>query len=1341
MTHSRRSAQPELPGTASPDSRGGVRWVAPVGSTIPRTDDGLLDLEALDSVWYTGDRPRQSDELMGIDQSYVLLAPGGAGKTTLIEALQAEEPFCTSIDLRLHSHHSIAELVDLIPTSASPPGGMQPTTVFVDSIDEALQIDPNIGYVLVKLVSHPRLAHVAWRFACRPSSWTIDLADGMCTALSGFAELELLPLSLLDLQGLAQGDAENFLRDAQLAGLTRLLALPLHAVNLLHDWRTRGRMPANRSEAMQHAITRLLTETSSTRAAEELDGQRRQLVAERLAATSIFCNVRSYAPKSSTNEQDSSMTVSSLPTQEEPDLAGSPLIPGHFREVLGTGLFAAAGHGTVTFAHQSYTEFLAARYLIRRSVSGQRLVSLLGADINGIAPGPMIDVLGWLLALHATVPDKLIASNAEQLLGTTGLEVVDDQVRERIVEALLAAAANGTIDHGWRSETSVLAHPELASQLHNAAQEASNPSVAYWICRIARQCATEEATDDLFEIAFNSSWPDVVRAEAVKAFAAVASRNRLSQLAPLLYLSADEDPLDEILAATLRVLLPDAVESDRIRAALRPRRVSNYIGAYRIILSELPALLPDSDVVSTFTDALARRPQQSDHAFDDLLTGLLRRAWEIRDSAVAEALGRALGSDRLGFPPSLRREGLPWDVDDDPELRRIMAVAALAAHEDAFAAVYDLRILTASDLVWLVDWIGHDAPPEALEASRIVLRHLAWHPADAEAADSILELGEDHPAYEAISNFQGSDDIDTRPDWIAREIEYARSLPTEAESASDVREALTQARVDISRWWHVVAALADLARADAEQLLEWDLTSRALWPALSAAEQEEILRLGLNYISWRNPSVSSWENRQTLTLDIAMPDWAAVFLLATLAVHRPSLLADVELTTWVTWAPAITAMPSYLKGGSWQRETRDAAPEAGREAIDTAFRERLREAADATLDYHPLANFTDHRHIAIVEGIALNTDLPANRRSAALATLGEHAPMRALDIAREALNDDTVPPAVLTTLARLAPEELLARWFTENRPMELEYLRDVNIEYLSNDSVSALAVRLIDQFPMANDPDDLAIVGSSTPESTARWIRTRLLQAMAGRGMVASLDSLGRGRPPTDSEYIQHLLREARIHEASASWNPLQPTTFFKLVASGDARLVRDSAALQTLLLEKIGEIQDDARHRATFRSLWDGEPGVAGASPKSEDTISDWLADQLRLRLQPRVAVDREIQVTRHKEAGIGTRIDITATAGGTHVARVVFEAKHVNNTGLTAAIDDQLVQRYMSPAAVEYSIYIVYWTAPKLRPPSWTRKYQDAEALTETLHAQAKHHLPHKHIEVILFDIGPAI
>ena len=382
---------------------GVIRWVAPVSSKIPRTKHGLLDSAMLSHDWYTGDRPRRSDELIGKRSSYVLLAAGGAGKTTLVDDLKGREPASTSLDLRLHGRHSFTELLSLLPSGTSSPTETLRTTVFIDSVDEALLLDPNIGYTLVKLVSQPGLDHIAWRFACRPSSWTVDLTDGLSAALPGFEELELLPLSLEEVREMANTDADDFLEAVKRADFTRLLALPQHASNLLHDWRSSHRMPANRSEAMQHAVTRMLTETSNTRPPVTLDDQRRQLIAERLAATSMFCSIGSYAlrpvrPIADDGIGPSSIPVSSLPTHIEPDLAGSPLTVTDIGEVLGTALFTAAGQGAVTFTHQSYTEFLAAAYLVRRGVTGQRLVSVLGADINGLVPGPMIEILGWLLA-------------------------------------------------------------------------------------------------------------------------------------------------------------------------------------------------------------------------------------------------------------------------------------------------------------------------------------------------------------------------------------------------------------------------------------------------------------------------------------------------------------------------------------------------------------------------------------------------------------------------------------------------------------------------------------------------------------------------------------------------------------------------------------------------------------------------------------------------------------------------------------------------------------------------------------------------------------------------------
>lgn len=1318
-----------------------VRWVASVDEKIPRTQHGLLDSETLSRDWYAGDRPRRSDDLVGSRNSYALLAPGGAGKTTLVKDLQRREPASTSIDLRLHGRQSFTELLNLLP-SGSPPGTPQ-TTVFIDSVDEALQLDPNIGYVLVKLVSHSDLDHIAWRFACRPSSWTVDLTDGLSAALPGFEVLELLPLGLPELREMAGEDADDFLEAVEQTGLMGLLTHPLQASNLLQDWRASRRMPADRSVAMQHAVARMLTETSSTRPPGELDDQRRRLIAERLAATSMFCSVGRYSlrpaqPAADEGNGSSSIPVSSLPTHIEPDLAGFPLTVTDVREVLGTAMFSAAGESGVAFSHQSYAEFLAAAYLDRRGVTGQRLISLLGADTNGLVPGSMIEVLGWLLASGAPIPDVLIAENAKQLLGTAGLELVNDQVRERIVAALLRGAEIGTIDEGWRVDTSVLSHPGLATQLHEAAENASNLWVIYWVCHISRQCTVHETTDDLLAIAVDPAWSDAVRAEAVRAFAEVAPRDRLPELAPLLDLGSGEDPLDEILAATLRAVLPNAIDFDRIRSAIRPRRTSNVIGAYSFLLSELPMLIPSDGVVPALTDALDRRPEPRDRAFDDLIGGLLRRAWELRDPQVVEVVGTALGSNSLGFPQAIRSEGLPWETDDNPDLRRAMAVAALVAHEHAYLAVLDLRMLTPSDVVWLIDWM-RTAPADALDCAQNALRNLAWTVDDVESAEHVLAVGRDHPAYSVLAAFHGHQAISSRPEWLARHADV--EAPSLAENASQLRGAISRSHTNVNEWWRAVVALAGLG-TDVEQLLSWDLTSRPLWSTMDEAEQEELLQRGLDYVNARQPEVSRWAGRDQLTVDEAMPDWTAVFLLATLAAHRSDLLVDVEQATWTSWASAITLMPLHLAGDGWLRRIRDAAPEVGREAIDRALRQHVRDSdVGISLAHNPFADFSDHRLISVIEQVARSTDESLDRRDEAMGVLVEHAPDIALDVARAAMNDDVPPPSVCATLAKLAPEELIAEWIAEDRLGPLERLRGLNPMRLSDSSLAALTAMLLDKLPFADDPDEPYDFTERTPESVARSMRMLLLQSMASRGMSSALAALEHGRPAADLDRIRHLLQEARTREALANWRPLQPATLMNVLASGDARLVRDSAGLITVLLGQLDEIQNDIRELAAFRSLWDGEPGTAGSTPKNEDTISDWLAGQLRLRLRPHVVVDREIQVTRHKPAGVGTRIDITATSGSVEIGRVVFEAKRVNNPELLTAIDDQLVGQYMDPAAFSHGIYIVYWTAPKLRPSSWHGKHPDVDVLADQLRVQAQSHLPHRHIEVVVLDIGPAV
>ncbi|WP_064689744.1 hypothetical protein [Rhodococcus qingshengii] len=1317
-------------------------------SKIPRTKYGLLDSASLNLDWYAGDRPRWAEDLIGAGSSYVLLAPGGAGKTTLVDELKRREPDSISIDLRLQ--RSLTELLNSFSSSSgeSSPGEHPGRTVFVDAVDEALQVDPNIGYVLVKLLGRPGFDRMAWRFACRPGSWTVDLADGLHRALPGFEELELLPLNLEGIREMAGTDTDTFLAAVDHARLTRLLAHPLHARNLLDHWRGSGQLPASRAEAMQHAVVGMLTETSNTRLSGNVDDRRRLLIAERLAATSMFCGVANFAlgpivprpagtahgPRGS---DASTLAVSSVPTQTEPDLSGSVLAVADIREVLGTSLFTAAGQGTVAFVHQSYAEFLAASYLSRRGVAGARLVSVLGADVNGLVPGSMIEVLGWLMAAGSPVPDTLIADNAKQLLSTAGLELVSEQVRKRVVEALLHGAAVGTIDEGWRIDTSILSHPGLATQLRNAAAVASNPWVVFWICRIARQCVVIEVTDDILKIALASTWPAPMRAEAVTTFAEIAPRDRMVELAPLLHLGAGEDPHDEIIAAALRAVLPDAVDFSEIRNALRPRRTPNYIGSFDRLLGELPSLIPSGDVLPALAESIRHRPDRGDEGFDRLIGGLLKRAWAMRNAAIADVIGRELGRERLSGQQALRSKHLPWLIADDPDMRRAMAAAALAAHEHAFATVLDLQILTPSDIVWLLDWMP-TAPPESLDTARVALSQLAWNVADAESAERILDTDENHPAHKVLAAFHGHCEISSRPHWSAQSTEHDEEHSA-AELETWLRETITRARENVNHWWTVVVALAgQQTDVDPEVLFGWDLTSRPLWSTMTDEVQEEFLRLGLVYINSSQPDISRWFGRDQFSLDDVMPDWAAVFLLSTLAAHRPDLLADVEPTAWASWASAITAMSPSPGDEGRQRQLRDATPPPGREAIDRALREQIQQATHISFAHHPLADFSDNRLIAVVEQVARNADQPEARRDEAIVVLVEHAPSIALDIARTASNEDVAPPTAFSVLAKLAPDELVQEWIAQRRLGPVEHLRDLDPERLSEASLASLTGMLLDELPFGEDPAQSNEFAESTPEAVARRLRMRLLQSMARRGMASHLIALEHGRPETDSERIRHLLQEARTREALENWRPVQPGTLMDLMGSGDARLIRDNAGLLAVLLEHLEQIQSDIHGRAAFRSLWDREPGATGASPKGEDTISDWLVEQLRLRLQPHVVVDREVQVTRRKEHGVGTRIDITATSGGTNIGRVIFEAKLVNNRELLTAIDKQLVGQYMQPAALTHGIYIVYWTTPDLRPSKWHKKHPDAEILAEELREQARNHLPNKHIEVIVLDIG---
>ncbi|WP_447646186.1 hypothetical protein [Nocardioides zeae] len=1308
------------------------RWVASPGSDLAYTAGGLLDTRRMRSTYYTGDRPTAASDLVD-SGSYVLLAAGGAGKTTVLDQLREAESGSATVDLLVLTLDSLPAAIRTATTESD--------SVFIDSLDEALQAEPRFARLLARLIEQAP-DHVRWRIACRPASWSTGIANALKSTSSSFRELDLLPLDRDAVELMAGADADAFMTAAERVRLTPLLARPLDVGDLLVQWRRSGDLPATRSESMRYSIERLLRETDAGfRAPQRQDEQRMMHLAEHLAAVAMFCGVSRFTPVGESSVLDgTAAAVTAIPPNEDPDLVGGTASADELREVLATSLYSTSAHGSVTIRHQAYAEFLAARLLTRRRVGGRRLAVLLGADVNGAAAGPMVEVLGWMLATAADVPTELIDVNARELLDTAGLELADQATRARIVMALLDGAANGTVDEGWGVNTTALAHPGLATQLHDATGAATSMWEVFWISRIAKHCLVFDAADDLLALAHDSRWPAHIRAEAVESFAAVAPVDRRGELTDLLDLPEDEDPDDDILAASMQSLI-GVIDAADVAAAIRARRAQNYIGAYSTLLSEMASHVPPKDALTILETVIPAHGASDDHNMGRLIVGLTAAVWGRADPAELNRLGHLIGDRREIRGLRTSSQPMPWVLADRPADRLTVAVAALHRHTSARLTVLKLGLLTPTDVIAILDWMP-TAAPEDVAATLSVLHHLTRQPQDAATADRVLDVPADHPAYEILSDRRGHTNIADRPEEA---LDDAAAQPTIESLIADLREDIEAARHDLDRWPNVVLGLSGGAdHGTVSEQFRWDLTAHPLWAHLDTADTDAIRELGLGYLRHHRPDVTTWRVHGGYS-NAAPPGWVGVAVLGTAALHCPDLLADLTDHVWEDWAAAILATPTFEGATDALQALRAGANPVLRTSISAAVA-ALAATKPSDLLSHPWGSDLDSAAIDALRTFALDEDAPRHERDTAIAALRDREPARALTVARLLQAVETDPPEEATaTWAALAPEECATELLKAGSLANLTAITQLNVDGLSDPTLNAFADLILSR-PEPPAPAKKPRRGGfhpSTPESWLQRTEQHVLDVLAARGMVADLTRLADGPAATRAvePYIRHILRRARQQEANNNWEPIEPTALNHVLTDGDARLIRNNDGLMTVLLEQLDAIQHDLHERMLYRSVWDGEPGGADATPKIEDDISDWLAHELRLRLAPHVVVDRELQVSRPKHAGIGTRIDITVTSpAGRELARIAFEAKRIEHNELLTALDDQLVDRYMKPADLTHGIYLVYWVRLDRRPSRWKKHFPDRQALVDNLTTQAEAHLPARHVRVVVLDIGPS-
>jgi hypothetical protein len=1267
------------------------RYVIPAGKRVLLDEDGFL-LSPSEHEWTAPElhRPIPVRDLLLDPSSFVILAAGGAGKTTTCMAMAQVEQDAKYINVEALTRDNLERKL----------AGIDPAPTYLDGLDQAALADPRFLHWLEELLTTPEFVTIPWRLACRSAAWDSTLSGVLRRTMPGFREWSLLPLDREAAEKVVSYCGFNgpeFIRAIVESRLGNLAAGVGQLIAAATYWQEHGRLATSAVQATEFEVNQFLTEPNKRRR-PAIAYDRARCIAGRLGAFSAFAAKQIFSPTPTLDSH--TFPADQLPSDAEPTDPNRPVEPDEYRAVIDTALFSPGPPGTVMFRHQRYPEFLAAKYLMDRDASPLQVRALLAVHANGRLPAARLGVAAWLSVLKPELVLDVIKDNALMFAQAAVTAELPVESIKAVVTALLESAAREEQPPEWTLDLAPLRHSGLSDQLiERLSAGPATSEELWWIARLAAAGRCSSVAPALAETARNSEWPPYARRAAVTAVGALTEDALvLRSLFDLADPERADDPDNEVLAAVIDVLYPRVITTSELLQVMRPQR-TNLIGGYRMTTRVLGDRVPEADLAE-FTNWLASAPDDSDSdgVSADLFNGLITRTWSMADdSTIRDGLARLLVSVVRSQPwrGRLSARDRPWLDDGSEDLRRRLAIDVAAnSDQQTWYAVLALGLLTGADTEWLTVALP-SLPAPAAPTLRLCLPRLA---ASAEQPDI-----DDEPQDEM--------DIDGQL--------HAKLLDT-----------IERLSVEPSSWWRVNLLLAADGHGSIEALAGHDLTQRPGWPQLTPAQQDQVLHAGIHYLRRFQPNIEVWAGKQRIAVNTAVPDWSGVHLMATLLRHRPDALVHLETWVWRRWSDSAIAtwIVTNDNAQNLRLELLDRFPDAARPDLVRAALDHLDRLESNERELTPREVY-DHLAVDLAPSIA--EALLARRYSRVLAEnlldlLVKHGSRdSAFEVCRQ-LSADTPPSLAARArayLAELDPNGAVDRLIS-GEPDADEISRvagKLRVSDLDCPHLVAVAALLLDRYPYADDPP-INTDAYFSRGGHVRGLRQHVLQELATNGHSDELVYLRIGRPDHDRQIINHYLNIAQTRQAELAVTPTDPADLMHLLRRGDARLVRDDTEFLDVLVEQFDLLQHELRHKNAFREIWDD------TRPQVEDDITDWVERRLSERLSSDLVVDREVQVARPKGRGIGTRVDLNArmwTTSGKPI-QVVIEAKRIDNAELMTAMHNQLIDRYLVPEGLRHGIYLVYWITPVQCPTSWSRtvKHNLAELelqLTEQAEAAA--------------------
>jgi len=1330
----------------------------------------------------------------------VLLGEPGIGKSTTMraernavdDAVRAEGAKTMWLDLR--SCGSEARLVNKLFASqefAVWLEGDHRLHLFLDSLDECLLRVDTVAALLVDELENFPVERLSLRIGCRTAEWPTSLLERSLSDLWGeenFGAYELAPLRRTDVASAAAVngiDTEAFLEAVNEARAVPLAIKPVTLDFLLGNYAATGTFPSRQADLYLEGCRWLCEERNDSRVASgrtgELTPDQRLAAAARIAAVTVFSNkfaVWNGIQQADPEQEDVLVRTLAGGTEfvrEDEFAVGEDAI----REALGTALFSARGPEKLGWAHQTYAEFLAARYLVQRGATTEKAMSLLvhSDDQESRLGQHLHETAAWLASMSPEVFRTITDVDPEVLLRS---DVASTDVEDKVtlVSTLLRLNDEGKLlDLGLVSPSQYrkLEHPDLAAQLRPYITDADKGIVVRRVAfDIAEACKLRALQDAAADVALDSAENLLVRKKAARFVAYVGNSVTRKLLKPLAVGEADND----LRGNGLRAVWPEHMSAEELFRSLKPLPQS-YSGAYTVFLHrDLPERLRPGDLPAAL-GWVETQPSRHEMPLDfaKLMDELMLRGWEHLDvPGVREAFAKAAMARLRQYDEIVQERNSTFWASEEPsfqdriagddEKRRSLVeemLKLIEGEDDVWLLVrYKTRLVLKQDAAWLLDRLeGENSERERAKLTAVIRESFnSW---DDEQHQLVYLAYQRNPALaDEVGRFFDPVELSSELAEKQREMYekvYSRSEGPPAHAVPDppVAEMIVRAlddfgAGDVDAFWHLnYYMIFDEREFSKASEAAWDLRELPGWGAADSMTRARIVEAAERYVFEGDPRTDEWLEKGSPHRP-ALAGYRALQLLLNLS---PDFVSELPIGTWERWIPAILDYPMTLGTGEEEPHldlVAMAYHHSPGSVIDTTLSlvEKENENQDFLYVTRVLKKCWDDRLARILLEKAKDERL----KPSFLQSLLEDLLAYGLDEARE-LAESIVAEHEGSECTR--PRALAAAWalgFHANDPgwavvwptmqEDIEFGRQlvesiangachsgVPWEWLSEQQVADLYIWMTREYPHSEYylPRGGGSIGHR--ENMGIW-RDDILRHLQNRGTVEACRQIERiaAELPELQDNLKWTLYQARAETRRRTWRAPEPQHVLNLLIKRRARLVQNGDQLLEVVTASLQRLEAKLQGETPAApDLWN-ERDDGAFRPKDEEAFSDYVKRHLQEDLEGRgVVVNREVVIRRGEGSGQGERTDVRVDAvvqdlrsddpraDEHNTVTVIIEAKGCWYRRLYKEMEAQLADRYLRDNRCRHGLYLVGWfNCPQWDPEDRRQKTAARRELVKT-------------------------